>query len=216
MEGSPGVAATAVAKRAGQRKKSIEEMVAYAIGHRIRVLILITLQEGVYSPAEIADIIGEPLNKVSNHVTELAEGGSIEIVDTKMRRNTAQHFYRATQVPIYLREDVEAMTVFERQVTAGLIVQSLMAEVMASLGAGKLSDDPGVCLVWDRLNLDEQGRQAVAKEQEESWGRVAKFEEESLLRAAASGEDTIPYVTATLGFERARRAPKPTYSSNDE
>lgn len=210
------MAVTAVAKRAGQRKKSVEEMVTYAIGHRIRVLILITLQEGVYSPAEIADIIDEPLNKVSNHVTELAEGGSIEIVDTKMRRNTAQHFYRATQVPIYSREDIGAMTVFERQVTAGLIVQSMMAEVMASLEAGKLSDDPGVCLVWDRLNLDEQGREAVAKEQEESWGRVAKFEEESLLRAAESGEDTIPYVTAALGFERARRAPRPTYSPSAE
>jgi DNA-binding transcriptional ArsR family regulator len=210
------VAATVVAKRAGQRKKSVEQMVAYAISHRTRVLILITLNEGVYSPAEIANIIDEPLNKVSNHVTELAEGGSIEIVDTKMRRNTAQHFYRATQVPIYLREQVEAMTVFERQVTAGLIVQSLMAEVMASLGAGKLSDDPGVCLVWDRLNLDEQGREQVAKEQEDSWLRMQKFEEESLLRAAASGEDTVPYVAAALGFERARRAPKPSYSSNGE
>jgi DNA-binding transcriptional ArsR family regulator len=208
--------ATTIAKRAGQRKKSVEEMVAYAIGHRIRVLILITLNEGVYSPAEIADIIGEPLNKVSNHVTELAEGGSIEIVDTKMRRNTAQHFYRATQVPIYLTEDLEAMTVFERQVTIGLIVQSLMAEVMASLGAGKMSDDPSVCIVWDRLNLDERGREDVAKEQEDSWARVAKIEEESLLRAAESGKDTIPFVTASLGFERARKAPKPTYSSFGE
>ncbi len=114
------MATTAITKRVGQRKKSVEEMVAYAIGHRIQVLILITLNEGVYSPAEIAEIIDEPLNKVSNHVTELAEGGSIEIVDTKMRRNTAQHFYRATQIPFYSKEDLEAMTVFERQVTIGL------------------------------------------------------------------------------------------------
>jgi DNA-binding transcriptional ArsR family regulator len=206
------VAATTIAKRAGQRKKNVEEMVAYAIGHRIRVLILITLNEGVYSPAEIAEIIDEPLNKVSNHVTELAEGGSIEIVDTKMRRNTAQHFYRATQVPIYSQDDVKAMTVFERQVTAGLMIQSLMAEVMASLGAGKLSDDPGVVLAWDRLNLDEQGRERVVEEQERSWERLEKIEEESLLRAIESGEDTVSYVTASLGFERARKAPKPTSS----
>jgi DNA-binding transcriptional ArsR family regulator len=206
------VSATTIAKRAGQRKKSVEEMVAYAIGHRIRVLILITLNEGVYSPAEIAEIIDEPLNKVSNHVTELAEGGSIEIVDTKMRRNTAQHFYRATQVPIYSQDDIKAMTVFERQVTAGLMIQSLMAEVMASLGAGKMSDDPGVVLAWDRLNLDEQGRERVVEEQEQSWGRLEKIEEESVLRAIESGEDTVSYVTASLGFERARKAPKPPSS----
>jgi hypothetical protein len=62
----------------------------------------------------------------------LADRGSIEIVDTRMRRNAAQHFYRATQVPEYSKEDVEAMTMCEAQVTAGLIIQSLFTEVMAS------------------------------------------------------------------------------------
>ena len=49
--------AGAAAKRPGQRGKSIEEIVAYAVGHRVRVLILIALRDGDYSPAEIAEII---------------------------------------------------------------------------------------------------------------------------------------------------------------
>jgi DNA-binding transcriptional ArsR family regulator len=203
-------------KRPGQRGKSIDEMVAYAIGHKTRVQILIVLNEGTYSPAEVADIIGEPLNSVSNHMRELADGGSIEIVDTKMRRNTAQHFYRSTQVPEYSRAEVEEMTIFEAQVIAGLVIQSLLAEVMDALRAGKMSNDPGVCLVWDHLNLDEQGREEVSKEQEDSWHRLLRIEEESLLRAARSGTDTIPYVTGLLGFERSRKAPRPTHSSSGE
>jgi DNA-binding transcriptional ArsR family regulator len=185
------------------------EMVAHAISHRIRVQILIVLNEGIYSPTEVAEIIDEPLNSVANHMRSLADRGSIEIVDTRMRRNAAQHFYRSTQVPEYSKEDVEAMTVFEAQVTAGLVIQTLFAEVMAGLWAGKMSDDPDVCLVWDRLNLDEQGRREVAKEQEDSWHRLVKIEQESLVRATDSGETTISYVTSSLGFRRARKAPRP-------
>ncbi len=199
-------------KKAGQRRKGIEEVVAYAISHRIRVLILIVLNEGSYSPTEVAEIIDEPLNNVSNHMRELADGGSIEIVDTKKRRNFSQHFYRATHTPEYSRQEVEEMTMFEAQVTAGLIIQSFVAEVMASLWAGKMSGDPRVCLVWDRFNLDEEGRQELLEEQEASWERQMEIEKRSLLRAAESGEETISYVTALHGFERARKAPRPPRS----
>lgn len=191
-------------------------MVAYAVSHRIRVQILITLNEGVYSVAEIADIIGTPLSTVSNQVRELAEAGSIEVAYFKKRRNTRQYFYRATETPEYSKEEVEAMTTFERQVTIGLVIQSLVAEIMASLWAEKMNDDPGICLVWDRLNLDEQGREEVALEQEESWKRLTRIEEESLNRVAKSGEETVSYVTSVLGFERARKAPKASRSVVDD
>lgn len=204
--------AEALERKQGQRHKSIEEVVAYAISHRIRVKVLIVLNEGTYSPTEVAEIIDEPLNSVSNHMRELADGGSIEIVDTKMRRNFSQHFYRATQIPEYSREEVEEMTVFESQITAGLIIQSFVAEIMASLWAGKMNGDPRVCLTWDRLNLDDQGREELLQDQEESRIRQLEIEQRSLVRAAESGEETISCVTSILGFERARKAPTPTRS----
>lgn len=40
--------------RAGQRKKSIEEVVGYAVGHRIRVQVLTLLNEATYTPDQIA------------------------------------------------------------------------------------------------------------------------------------------------------------------
>ena len=74
---------TTKTRRTGQRKKSIEEVVAYAVGHRIRVHVLIVLNEGTYTPGEIARIIDEPLNNVSNHIRELLDAGSIELAETK-------------------------------------------------------------------------------------------------------------------------------------
>ena len=190
-------------ERPGQRGKSIEDVVGYAISHPTRVQILIVLNEGTYCASELSEIIGEPLNTVSNHLKELCEGGAIEIAETKRRRNFDQHFYRAINFPVLSRDDLIAMHPVERQVTVGLHVQSLLAEIMASLWAGKISEDPDHCFVWDRLNVDEQGRRELTEEQEQHWERMAQIEEESLLRTEA----TFPYIVSALGFKRGRKAP---------
>lgn len=190
-------------ERPGQRGKSIEDVVSYAISHRTRVQILIHLNEATYCATELSEIIGEPLNSVSNHLKELAEGGAIEIAETRKRRNFDQHFYRAIMTAVHSKEDLIEMHPVHRQVTAGLIVQSLLAEVMAALQAGKFSDDPNHCLIWDRLNVDEKGRDEITEEQERHWERLAQIEEASLLRT----EDTFPYIVSALGFKRGRKAP---------
>lgn len=188
----------------------------YAVGHRIRVQIIILLNEATYTPGEIADIIDEPLNKVANHMRELVDAGSIEIAEVRQRRNTAQHYYRAVQTPYYSDDDIAAMTPEQRQVTYGLVIQTLMAEVMASFWAGKIRDDPRSWIASDWLNLDAQGRQEVADEQERSWRRLTEIQLESLTRASSSGEETASYVVGQIGFERARKAPTSSGSADGE
>lgn len=200
--------------RAGQRKKSIEEVVSYAVGHRIRVNILIVLNEGTYTPGEIARIIDEPLNNVSNHIRELLDAGSIELAKTEPVRNATQHYYRAVEMPFYSEEEAAAMTPEQRQVTAGLVVQSMTAEVMAALWAGKLTH-PRVWLAWDWFNVDAQGRQEIADEQERSWQRLRDIEVESTNRRAASGEEATSIIVSQAGFERARKAPTPPSRSGN-
>ena len=208
--------ATATAKRAGQRGKTIEEVVEYAVSHRIRSQVLIVLNQGIYTAAEIADIIGEPLNKVGNHIRELLDAGSIEIADTKRRRNFHQHYLRAVSTTFFSKGEAKAMTTQGRQVSAGLIIQSLVAEMMAGLWAGKMFDDPRDWLTWDRFNLDAEGRQELYDEQEESWKRLDAIKAKAANRVAESGEQTAPYVVSMLGFERALEAPKPSYSADTD
>lgn len=204
--------ATAIAKRAGQRGKRIEEVVEYAVSHRTRTQILIILDQGIYTSAELAEITGEPLNRIGNHIRELLDAGSIEIADTKRRRNTQQHYYRVVRTPFFSEREAEAMTWQERQVNAGLIIQGLLAEVMAALWAGEMFDDPRDWLTWERLDLDAEGRQELFKEQRESWERLQAIKAEAARRVAESGEATTPYVVSVLGFERAMKAPAPSYS----
>lgn len=193
--------------RAGQRGKGIEEVVAYALGHRIRVYVLTILNEGVYSPDQIARIIGEPLNTVSHHIRELHDAGSIELVTTEQVRNTTRHFYRAVEMPYYSDEETAAMTPQQRQVTIGLIIQCLTAEVMSSFWAGKMHSDPRICLSWRWYNVDQEGREAIADAQAEMLERVKEIEIEATNRRAHSGEEACSVVVAAMGFERQRTGP---------
>jgi DNA-binding transcriptional ArsR family regulator len=204
--------ATATVKRAGQRGKRIEEVVEYAVSHRIRSQILMVLNQETYTAAEIATIIGEPLNRVGNHLRELLDAGSIEIAATKRRRNTRQHLLRAVGTTFFSEREAEAMTSQERQISAGLIVQGQIAEMMAALWAGKLFDDPRDWLTWDLFHLDAEGRQELFEEQQQSWDRLQAIKSRAAARSAESGEAMTPHVVSVLGFERALDPPEPSHS----
>jgi hypothetical protein len=203
-------------KRAGQSGKSVEQLVGFTLNHKTRVHILTVLYEGTFTAKQVADMIDEPLSKVSNHVREMLDGGSIEIVKTEIVRNAVQHWYRAVKMPYYSEEDVAAMPPGQRQVTAGLIVQSMAAEMVAGLWAGKMNSDPRVCLVWNWFNVDQQGRQEIADELEDSWGRIEKIGAAAATRLAESGEEAVSMVVALTGFERARKGPALPHSADDE
>lgn len=199
----------ATTDEAGTKRKNIVEVVSYALSHRTRVHILIVLNEGTFTPGQIADIIDVPLNNVAKHVRLLVEAGSIELVKTEMVRNARLHWYRAVEIPFYSDEEIAAMTPQQREVSAGLVVQSALAEVLAALSAGKLSD-PRVWLAWDWFNVDEQGRQDIADEEARSWERKREIEVESTNRRAESGEESTSMLCTQLAYERARKGPTPS------
>jgi DNA-binding transcriptional ArsR family regulator len=201
-----------ISKRAGQRGKRIEEVVEYAVSHRTRSQILTILDQGIYTSAELSHITGEPLNRIGNHIRELLDAGSIEIADTRRRRNTQQHFYRAVRMPFFSEREAAAMTWQERQISAGLILQGLVAEMMAALWAGEMFDDPRDWVTWEHLNLDAEGRQELFEEQRESWERLQAIKARAADRVQRSEEDTAPYIVSVLGFRRAHSAPEPSHS----
>lgn len=200
------MAKTKTARRR-QRDKSIEEVVAYALSNRTRVYILTILNEGTFTPDEIARIIGEPLNNVSHHIKELLEAGSIELAKTEQVRNATQHYYRAIEQPFYSDEEVAAMTPQQRQLIIGLVIQCMTAEILDSFWAGKMHSDRRVRLLWRWFNYDQKARDDLADEQERHWERCREIEVESTNRRAISGEEPRSIIVAQLGFERQRTGP---------
>ena len=79
------------------KKDSVEQIVAKAFAHPLRVQILIILNERVASPNLLAQELDQSLNLVAYHVRVLEKYDCIELVDTKQRRGATEHFYRATR-----------------------------------------------------------------------------------------------------------------------
>lgn len=193
-----------MARTTKKPKKQIPEVVQYALGHRIRIEILIVLNEGVYSAVEIAELLDQPLTNVSNHLRHLLEHGAIEIAESVSRRNFVQHYYRAVELPFVSQEEAEQMTPMHFELLAGIVVQSAVAEALAALWAGKLSD-PRIILSWDWYNVDERGRQDLEAEEKQFLERVREIEVEATNRRSSSGEAVQSMLVTLFGYERARK-----------
>lgn len=203
-------AGTAKGKAKGQRRKSIEEVVSYALGHRVRIEVLALLNEGVYTPNELAEILDETLGTVTHHVTELADGGAIELARTEQAGNWTRHYYRAVEQPYITEEEAAGMTPQQRQVIVGLILQSIMAESMSAFWAGHMINDPSnVLLSWRWFNVDREGQGEIIEELAGSWERIREIEARSTARRADSGEDAVSMVVAIQGYRRSRSSLKP-------
>ena len=192
----------------GQRR-SIEEAVAFAVGHRIRIDALAILNEGTASPNEIAKTIGEGVSKVGHHVKELFDSGCIEFVGTEQRRGATEHFYRAIARPFISDEEARELPEETKREFAALILQAIMAEGLASLRAGKMDSDEDIWMSWRSVNLDAQGRREVADEQAASYARIEEIEAKCAARLVESDEAGTSTVVAAMGFERSRAGRPP-------
>ena len=79
-----------------KKKASLEQSVAKAFAHPLRVRILGILNEKVASPNLLSQQLDQSLNLVAYHVRVLEKYRCIELVDTKQRRGATEHFYRAS------------------------------------------------------------------------------------------------------------------------
>lgn len=184
--------------------RTIEQAVAYAVGHRIRIEALSILNEGTASPNEIAKLIDEGVSKVGHHIKELAESGCIEFVGTAQRRGATEHFYRAVERPFISDEEARQLPPETRREFAALILQAIMAEGLSALGHAKMDEDDDIWLSWRSLELDADGRRELSALEAETYARVEEIEARSTARLVELGEQGKSTVVAAMAFERSR------------
>src|SRR5260221_2190876 len=189
-----------------EQKRSVEEAVSYSVGHRIRIEILCILNEGTHSASELSRLIRQPLTTIGHDIKELVNSDRIELARIEKVRITDQHFYRAVELPFVTDEEAEALPPEVKQEYAALILQTITAEGLGSLWAGKMNDDPTVRMMWRWVNLHAHGRQELTDEQRESWERIVDIEARATNRRTESGEEAITLIVAMMRFERRRPA----------
>lgn len=208
VTGSPGVSP-------GFGFRSIEEAACFGLSHRIRIEVLAALHDKPASAPVLAKMLGEPRERLRYHIEELLKDGSIEIAAEEMAGNMGSHIYRVTKLGFNSDADWQAMPIEDRQVECAAILKATWTEALAALWAGKFRTDPQVANIWNRLLLDEQGRNELADEQARSFQAIETIEGHAATRRAASGGKGKRYVVATFGYERGRSSPPEPQAQED-
>jgi DNA-binding transcriptional ArsR family regulator len=171
------------------KKDGVEQIVAKAFAHPLRVQILIILNEKVASPNMLAQQLDESLNLVAYHVRVLEKYDCIELVDTKQRRGATEHFYRATRRQFLSDDQWAQMPASLRPGMAAAVLKSVFEDIEAASKAGTLEEVDELHISRTPMVLDKQGWSDVADLLNGSLDRLLEIQAEASKRLGDSKDD---------------------------
>jgi DNA-binding transcriptional ArsR family regulator len=181
--------------------EGITQQLAKALAHPLRMRILTALHDGISSPNQLSQQLGEPLGNVSYHVKTLLEFDCIELVKTEPRRGAVEHFYRATERAFLSDEDWAKIPASTRKSITGVIVQTIGEDVSRALLEGTIAERTDSHITRSPLVLDEQGWSELNKLLKDLLEQANRIETESAARLTKSKDDSISTKLAVLHFE---------------
>src|SRR3954453_17122877 len=145
-----------------KQKDDVEQIVAKAFAHPLRVQILIILNEKVASPNLLAQELDRSLNLVAYHVRVLEKYDCIELVGTKQRRGATEHFYRATRRQFLTDSEWSRLPKSLRPGVSGAMLKSAFDDVDEALDAGTFDEMDDRHLSRTPMVVDKKGWEDTA------------------------------------------------------
>jgi len=171
------------------KKDGVEQIVAKAFAHPLRVQILAILNEKVASPNMLAQKLDESLNLVAYHVRVLEKYDCIELVDTKQRRGATEHFYRATRRQLLTDDQWAQMPTSLRPGLAAAVLKTIFEDIEAASKAGTLEEVDDLHISRTPMVLDAKGWSDVTDLLNDSLDRLIEIQAESTNRLGDSKEE---------------------------
>jgi DNA-binding transcriptional ArsR family regulator len=184
-----------------KQKDDVEQIVAKAFAHPLRVQILIILNERVASPNLLAQELDQSLNLVAYHVRVLEKYDCIELVDTKQRRGATEHFYRATRRQFLSDEEWSRMPEVLRPAVAGAILQSVFGDIEEAVKSGTMNELDDTHVSRTPMIVDKQGWEETATLLNETLDRLLEIQAHSFQRLTKSDEKGILSKVELLHFK---------------
>jgi DNA-binding transcriptional ArsR family regulator len=182
--------------------EGITQQLAKALAHPLRMRILSALHDGISSPNQLSQQLGEPLGNVSYHVKTLLEYDCIELVKTEPRRGAVEHFYRATERAFLSDEDWAKIPESARKGITGVILETIGEDATRAMVEGTITQRTDSHISRSPLVLDEQGWTDLNKILNELLDQANEIQSESAARLTKSkGEGSINTKLAILHFE---------------
>jgi hypothetical protein len=167
-------------------KDGVEQIVAKAFAHPLRVQILIILNERVASPNLLAQELDQSLNLVAYHVRVLEKYDCIELVDTKQRRGATEHFYRATRRQFLTDAEWSRLPQVLRPGLSGAMLKAAFDDIEEAVTAGTFDELEDRHLSRTPMVVDKQGWDQTVTLLNDTLDRVLEIQAESSARLAES------------------------------
>jgi len=187
-----------------QTTRSMEaaERLRRALGHPLRMRVLMRLNQSVRSPVQLAAELEEPLNTVAYHVRVLLDLGFLELVSTAPRRGATEHFYRAQERALLTDEDWATLPDATRAQLSASVLQQIWSDVSQAVARGSFDAEIDRHLSNTPLALDRQGWEELGVAAIELVETAIRLQAESANRVSAAEGDVevLPVRLAILGY----------------
>ncbi len=183
------------------KKEGVEQVVAKAFAHPLRVQILIILNEKVASPNMLAQHLDQSLNLVAYHVRVLEKYDCIELVDTKQRRGATEHFYRATRRQFLTDSEWSRLPKILRPGLSGAVLKTAFDDVEEALDQNTFDELEDRHLSRTPMVVDRKGWDDAAEVLAETLKRLIEIQAESTERLGTSDEEGIHSKVLMLHFK---------------
>ena len=181
--------------------EGITQQLAKALAHPLRVRILSSLHNGISSPNQLAQELGEPLGNVSYHVKTLLEYDCVELVKTEPRRGAVEHFYRATDRAFLSDSDWAKIPASARKGISGSILESIGQSATEAMAGGTIEGRSDSHLSDTPLQLDKQGWKELNKALAETVDKATSIQKEARKRMGKDKSGAIDTKLAIMHFE---------------
>jgi DNA-binding transcriptional ArsR family regulator len=184
-----------------KKKEGVEQIVAKAFAHPLRVQILIILNERVASPNLLSQELDQSLNLVAYHVRVLEKYDCIELVDTKQRRGATEHFYRATRRQFLSDSEWARMPEALRPGLSGAMLKAVFDDVEEAVTKGTFDELEDRHLSRVPMVVDKQGWGDVTTLLLGTLDRLLEIQAESSERIANGDEPGMLTKVEMLHFK---------------
>lgn len=199
-----------------KKKEGVEQIVAKAFAHPLRVQILIILNERVASPNLLSQELDQSLNLVAYHVRVLEKYDCIELVDTKQRRGATEHFYRATRRQFLTDSEWARMPQSLRPGLSGAMLKAVFDDIDEAMTAGSFDELEDRHLSRTPMVVDKKGWSDTASLLGETLDRILEIQAEANERLATSGEEGMLAKVEVMHFTSPQPQPEATEDAETE
>jgi DNA-binding transcriptional ArsR family regulator len=183
------------------KNDGVEQIVAKAFAHPLRVQILIILNEQVASPNMLAQQLDQSLNLVAYHVRVLEKYDCIELVDTKQRRGATEHFYRATRRQFLTDSEWSRLPESLRPGLSGAMLKAAFDDIEEALDQGTFDEMEDRHLTRTPLVVDKKGWEDTVSLLLGTLDRLFEIQAEAHERLGKSDEEGMLSKVVMLHFK---------------